>query len=102
VRTEKIGSYRVSARVETTFSNHILFKIGAKLGSGNFAKVRAATHEVAKTKVAIKDIDKQSLDAENLIKIEREIQILQTLSHPHIIKLYEVNLKSTPIITSTF
>jgi carbon catabolite-derepressing protein kinase len=60
------------------------------LGSGNFAKVRVATHEVAKTKIAIKDIDKQSLDAENLIKVEREIQILQTLSHPHIIKLYEV------------
>ncbi|KAI6177480.1 Protein kinase domain-containing protein [Aphelenchoides bicaudatus] len=73
-RTEKIGSYR----------------IGAKLGSGNFAKVRAATHEVAKTKVAVKYIDKQSLDAENLIKVEREIQILQTISHPHIIKLYEV------------
>lgn len=41
--------------------------------------------------MAIKDIDKQSLDAENLIKVEREIQILQTLSHPHVIKLYEVS-----------
>lgn len=65
-------------------------QIGTKLGSGNFAKVRSAKHEIAKTKVAIKEIDKYSLDAENLIKIEREIQILQTLSHPHIIKLYEV------------
>ncbi|KAI6215631.1 Protein kinase domain-containing protein [Aphelenchoides besseyi] len=74
LRAEKIGSYR----------------IGNKLGSGNFAKVRAATHEVAKTKVAIKDIDIQPLDAENLTKVKREVQILQGLSHPHIIKLYEI------------
>lgn len=41
-------------------------------------------------KVAMKIVDKRSLDAENLAKIEREIQILQRLSHPFIVKLFEV------------
>lgn len=38
----------------------------------------------------MKIVDKRSLDAENLAKIEREIQILQQVDHPFIIKLFEV------------
>jgi serine/threonine protein kinase len=38
----------------------------------------------------MKIVDKRSLDAENLDKIEREILILQQLAHPFIVKLYEV------------
>ena len=74
LRLEKVGSYRV----------------GRTLGRGNFAQVRIAYHEVANTKVAMKIVDKRSLDAENLDKIEREILILQQLAHPFIVKLYEV------------
>jgi serine/threonine protein kinase len=40
--------------------------------------------------VAMKIVEKRSLDAENLAKIEREIQILQQLNHPYIVRLYEV------------
>nr|CAD2136559.1 unnamed protein product [Meloidogyne enterolobii] len=74
LRLEKVGSYRV----------------GRILGRGNFAQVRVAYHEIANAKVAMKIVDKRSLDAENLAKIEREIQILQKLNHPFIVKLYEV------------
>ncbi|KAI1732218.1 protein kinase domain-containing protein [Ditylenchus destructor] len=74
MRLEKVGSYRV----------------GRTLGRGNFAHVRIAYHEVANTKVAMKIVDRRTLDAENLVKIEREVEILQTLSHPSIVKLYEV------------
>lgn len=42
--------------------------------------------------VAIKIIDKSQLDAVNLEKIYREVQIMKMLDHPHIIKLYQVNL----------
>uniref|UniRef100_A0A4W3HLC2 non-specific serine/threonine protein kinase n=1 Tax=Callorhinchus milii TaxID=7868 RepID=A0A4W3HLC2_CALMI len=41
-------------------------------------------------KVAIKIIDKSQLDAVNLEKIYREVQIMKLLNHPHIIKLYQV------------
>ncbi|KFR16731.1 Serine/threonine-protein kinase SIK2, partial [Opisthocomus hoazin] len=40
--------------------------------------------------VAIKIIDKSQLDAVNLEKIYREVQIMKMLDHPHIIKLYQV------------
>jgi len=40
--------------------------------------------------VAIKIIDKTKLDEDNLKKIFREIQIMSTLRHPHIIRLYQV------------
>ncbi|KAH7711196.1 Protein KIN-29 [Aphelenchoides avenae] len=74
MRLEKVGSYRV----------------GKTLGRGNFAQVRMGYHETANAKVAIKIIDRQALDADNLIKIEREIRVLQKLKHPFIVKLYEV------------
>lgn len=41
--------------------------------------------------VAIKIIDKTQLDAVNLEKIYREVQIMKMLDHPHIIKLYQVS-----------
>jgi serine/threonine-protein kinase SIK3 len=40
----------------------------------------------------MKIVDKRSLDAENLTKIEREIEVLQKLRHPFIVKLYEVRV----------
>ncbi|XP_063598956.1 serine/threonine-protein kinase SIK2-like [Penaeus indicus] len=40
--------------------------------------------------VAIKIIDKSQLDATNLQKVHREVKVLKTLDHPHIIKLYQV------------
>lgn len=43
--------------------------------------------------MAIKIIDKTQLDAVNLEKIYREVQIMKMLDHPHIIKLYQVSLQ---------
>ena len=40
--------------------------------------------------VAIKIIDKTRLDENNLKKVYREVTIMKMLSHPHIIKLYQV------------
>lgn len=45
---------------------------------------------IVKTQVAIKIIDKTQLDAANLEKIYREVEIMKLLDHPHIIKLYQV------------
>uniref|UniRef100_A0A0N5AJ25 non-specific serine/threonine protein kinase n=1 Tax=Syphacia muris TaxID=451379 RepID=A0A0N5AJ25_9BILA len=67
-----------------------LYDICKAIGKGNFAIVRVAKHIVAKCKVAVKIVDKAQISQENLAKIEREIRILKTLDHPHIIKLYQV------------
>ncbi|XP_076975128.1 serine/threonine-protein kinase SIK1-like isoform X2 [Tamandua tetradactyla] len=66
------------------------YDIERTLGKGNFAVVKLARHRVTKTQVAIKIIDKTRLDPSNLEKIYREVQIMKLLSHPHIIKLYQV------------
>ena len=48
--------------------------------------------------VAIKIIDMTQLDEENLKKIFREIEIMKSLNHPHIIRLYQVTLLTSAII----
>uniref|UniRef100_A0A7I4Z686 Serine/threonine-protein kinase kin-29 n=1 Tax=Haemonchus contortus TaxID=6289 RepID=A0A7I4Z686_HAECO len=67
-----------------------LYQVGRAIGRGNFATVRLARHEIAKTKVALKIVDRTALDEENLIRLEREMQILTRVNHPHIVKLYEI------------
>lgn len=60
------------------------------LGKGNFAVVRLGIHRLTRTKVAVKIVDKNNLEAENLKKIWREIDIMRNLFHPSIIRLFQV------------
>ncbi|XP_063230133.1 serine/threonine-protein kinase SIK2-like [Bacillus rossius redtenbacheri] len=66
------------------------YDIERTIGKGNFAVVKLARHRITKTEVAIKIIDKSQLDAANLQKVHREVDIMKQLDHPHIIKLYQV------------
>nr|CAH7733888.1 unnamed protein product [Callosobruchus chinensis] len=66
------------------------YDIERTIGKGNFAVVKLAKHRITKTEVAIKIIDKSQLDAGNLQKVYREVDIMKRLDHPHIIKLYQV------------
>ena len=40
-------------------------------------------------------IDKTQLDEENLAKIRREVHVMKIVTHPSIIRLYEVNPNDT-------
>ena len=66
------------------------YDVERTIGKGNYAVVKYGRHRITKTEVAIKIIDKTRLDESNLQKMYREIRVLKTLSHPHIIKLYQV------------
>ncbi|XP_055389182.1 serine/threonine-protein kinase par-1 isoform X3 [Condylostylus longicornis] len=66
------------------------YDIERTIGKGNFAVVKLAKHRITKNEVAIKIIDKSQLDASNLQKVYREVDIMKRLDHPHIIKLYQV------------
>lgn len=58
------------------------------LGEGSFGKVKLAIHEVTGEKVALKIINRRKLVTRDMAgRIEREIQYIQLLRHPHIIKL---------------
>ncbi|KAI9887547.1 MAG: Protein kinase [Watsoniomyces obsoletus] len=61
------------------------------LGEGSFGKVKLAVHQVSGQKVALKIISRRKLINRDMAgRVEREIQYLQLLRHPHIIKLYTV------------
>jgi carbon catabolite-derepressing protein kinase len=59
------------------------------LGEGSFGKVKLAVHQSTGQKVALKIISRKKLLSKEMEgRVEREIEFLQLLRHPHIIKLY--------------
>ena len=68
------------------------YTLGVTLGEGAFAKVKLATHNKIKEKIAIKIIDKFKLlkDETDIQRIKREISILKKIRHNNIIQLYEI------------
>lgn len=68
------------------------------IGEGSFGKVKLARHKLTSQEVAIKIINRRKLISRDMAgRIEREIQYLQLLRHPHIIKLYTVITTKTEI-----
>ncbi|BFZ54426.1 Protein kinase [Savitreella phatthalungensis] len=75
------------------------YTIVKTLGEGSFGKVKLAEHLVTKQRVALKIISRKTLQNNDMAyRVEREIQYLKLLRHPHIIKLYEVVTTPTDII----
>ncbi|XP_029007155.1 NUAK family SNF1-like kinase 2 isoform X2 [Betta splendens] len=60
------------------------------LGKGTYGKVKKARERSGRP-VAIKSIRKEKIkDEQDLVHIRREIEIMSSLCHPHIISIYEV------------
>ncbi|KAM3620918.1 uncharacterized protein V6R79_003632 [Siganus canaliculatus] len=60
------------------------------LGKGTYGKVKKARERSGRL-VAIKSVRKEKIkDEQDLVHIRREIEIMSTLCHPHIITIYEV------------
>ncbi|EPS36153.1 hypothetical protein H072_10277 [Dactylellina haptotyla CBS 200.50] len=75
------------------------YNIVKTLGEGSFGKVKLAVHQTSGQKVALKIINRRKLANRDMAgRVEREIQYLQLLRHPHIIKLYSVITTPTEII----
>lgn len=67
------------------------YDITRKLGSGSFAKVYEARHQLQGTKVALKTINVTGLkDAYMKRNFKREAALLSRLNHPSIVALFEV------------
>jgi serine/threonine protein kinase len=52
--------------------------------------VKKVTHKKTKKDFAVKIIKKKNLNAEELATINDEVDILQKIDHPNIVKLYEI------------
>ncbi|KAF4124261.1 hypothetical protein GMORB2_5977 [Geosmithia morbida] len=67
------------------------YKIMRTLGEGSFGKVKLAVHNGTGQQVALKIIARKKLISRDMAgRVEREIEYLQLLRHPHIIKLFTV------------
>ncbi|KAI4089411.1 MAG: hypothetical protein LQ344_005413 [Seirophora lacunosa] len=75
------------------------YHVKRTLGEGSFGKVKLAVHRISGQEVALKIISRKKLISRDMAgRVEREIQYLQLLRHPHIIKLYTVITTPTDII----
>ncbi|BFZ08360.1 hypothetical protein BsWGS_11399 [Bradybaena similaris] len=69
------------------------------LGEGTYGKVKLASDKATGEHVAIKYIKKTKIEDENdLVRIRREIQILSSLRHKHIVNIREVFEKKDKIV----
>ncbi len=65
------------------------FKLDKVLGQGSYAIVKLAVDKNTNEKVAIKTYEKYKLiDPRKMKNVRREISILQSVNHPHIIGLH--------------
>ena len=67
-----------------------LYDMEETLGSGHFAVVKSARHVFTGLRVAIKVIDKNKLDEVSKAHLYQEVRCMKLVSHPSIIRLYEV------------
>lgn len=66
------------------------YSLGVKIGGGVYGDVRIAEHIITRQKRVIKNIKKSRIRSqEEKIKFLNELEVLQTLDHPNIVKLYE-------------
>lgn len=66
------------------------YKLGSEIGTGNFSQVKLGLHLLTREKVAVKILNKTKLDDKTQRLLLREISSMQKISHPNIIRLYEV------------
>ena len=66
------------------------YAMGKQVGKGGFSVVYSGTEKATGKKVAIKCIDKTQQDSEELMLLNREIDIMKRLKHPNIVQLYDV------------
>jgi len=67
-----------------------IYKRGKTLGEGAFSVVIEATKLSTSESYAVKVVTKTKLTKEDEVALKDEIQVLNELKHPHIIRLYEV------------
>lgn len=66
------------------------YKIEDELGAGSFAVVKYGTNKMTGEEVAIKIIDRGSMEEDDEVALRTEVDILSNVDHPNVVKMYEV------------
>eukprot|EP01017_Pseudomicrothorax_dubius_P017025 TRINITY_DN1931_c0_g1_i2.p2 TRINITY_DN1931_c0_g1~~TRINITY_DN1931_c0_g1_i2.p2 ORF type:complete len:142 (+),score=52.04 TRINITY_DN1931_c0_g1_i2:92-517(+) len=66
------------------------YKFDKIIGEGSFAVVRKAFKKATNKEVAVKIIDKSTLESDDQLALQTEVEILSQIDHPNIVKLFEV------------
>ncbi|XP_078054914.1 serine/threonine-protein kinase NIM1-like [Mustelus asterias] len=66
------------------------YQLRGEIGIGNFSKVKLGIHCLTKEKVAIKIMDKKHLSHKSHQPFMSEVQCMEQLNHPNVIRLYEM------------
>eukprot|EP00515_Schizochytrium_aggregatum_P005702 CAMPEP_0202049424 /NCGR_PEP_ID=MMETSP0963-20130614/3369_1 /ASSEMBLY_ACC=CAM_ASM_000494 /TAXON_ID=4773 /ORGANISM="Schizochytrium aggregatum, Strain ATCC28209" /LENGTH=503 /DNA_ID=CAMNT_0048614433 /DNA_START=1 /DNA_END=1512 /DNA_ORIENTATION=+ len=74
------------------------YEIHKTLGEGTFGKVKRALNSETQEWVAIKVLDKEKIQKQNMgAQVKKEISIMKLVRHPHVVQLKEVLASRTKI-----
>uniref|UniRef100_A0A7S2RHP3 non-specific serine/threonine protein kinase n=1 Tax=Mucochytrium quahogii TaxID=96639 RepID=A0A7S2RHP3_9STRA len=74
------------------------YEIHKTLGEGTFGKVKGALNSETQEWVAIKVLDKEKIQKQNMgSQVKKEISIMKLVRHPHVVQLKEVLASRTKI-----
>jgi calcium-dependent protein kinase len=66
------------------------YRIGKILGTGSYSEVRMCVNRETGSLRAVKVLNKQAMDEIEEQMLRNEVEILKSLDHPNIVKLYEL------------
>lgn len=77
-------------RIEDESAIEKVYKLGETLGKGSFGVVKEVTHITSGQQYAMKMVNKDKPGSTSIQLLEREIEVLNRVNHPHLIQLIEV------------